>query len=382
MTSKTIWIIAGETSGDIYGARLAKALKSLDPELRVAGMGAGEMRSAGVEIMVDSTELGVVGALEILSKIVTFVKVFLGLVARARRERPDAVVLIDYPGFNIRFAKRLWKSGIPVVWYISPQVWAWRKSNIPKLAAYCRKMMVIFPFEVETYQGTGLDVEFAGHPLVDIVNERRRDDIQRDPNRVVLLPGSRSGEITRLLPEMLATVVELKRRRPELTFAIAAPREKIRRLIQTVMNDFAKRRPGELPELELSVGETARWLQEAGTGLAASGTITVECAIAGLPLVVVYKLNPITFLAARMVITLFRGFFTMTNIIADKTVYEEFLQHQVKAVPLADAMERILPGGERRREVENDMRSVAEALSTGSANASRRAAEICLESSR
>ena len=142
-----IWIVAGESSGDLYGAQLARDLKRLNPEVEVAGMGGVKMKDAGVRILVDSTELGVVGVIEVLGILFKIIRIMLFLLKKAEEERPDAVVLIDYPGFNIRFAKRLKKRGIPVIWYISPQVWVWRKSNIPKLASYCTKMMVIFPFE-------------------------------------------------------------------------------------------------------------------------------------------------------------------------------------------------------------------------------------------
>lgn len=378
---KTIWIIAGESSGDTYGARLACELRALSPGIRISGMGGHHMRDAGVDILVDSSELGVVGLVEVLENIFKFIRILLQLKNEAACVRPDAVVLIDYPGFNIRFAKMLWKLGIPVIWYISPQVWAWRKSNIPKLAKYCRKMMVIFPFEPDVYKGTGLDTEFVGHPLVGLVKGRVDASIVRDPDRILLLPGSRKSETSRLFEPMLRTVAILHARHPELKFAIAAPRQRIFDDLAGRLEEFKRLNPAlKLPDFDLSQGQTSRRLQEASTGFAASGTITVECAIAGLPLVVVYKLNPLTFLFARLVIRkLFRGFFTMVNIIADKKVFEEYLQHQLVPEDLAAAVERILPGGSRRAEVESDMASVVEALSGGSEGASARAAKACLE---
>jgi lipid-A-disaccharide synthase len=348
---------------------------------QIAGMRGHHMRDAGVEIMVDSSELGVVGLIEVLENIFKFIGILLKLRAEAARVRPDAVVLIDYPGFNIRFAKMLWKLGVPVVWYISPQVWAWRKSNIPKLAKYCSKMMVIFPFEPEVYAGSGLDAEFVGHPLIELVRGRVDKSIVRDPKRLLLLPGSRKSEISRLLEPMLRTVALLHARRPDLKYAIAAPRARVADDIARRIEEFKRRNPGiALPELDLRCGETDRWLQEAGTGFAASGTITVECAIAGLPLVVIYRLNPLTFLFARLVIRkLFRGFFTMVNIIANRRVFEEYLQHQLIPEELCAAVERALPDGSRRAELEAGMAEVVEALSCDSEGASARAARICLD---
>lgn len=376
-----IWILAGEASGDIYGARLSEEIRKLmdgKASVSICGMGGPEMKKAGVEILVDSTELGVVGLFEIGMMIFKFIRIFRYLERKAEAERPDAVVLVDYPGFNIRFAKSMYRKRIPVIWYISPQVWAWRKSNIPKLAKYCAKMLVIFPFEPETYRGTGLDVEFAGHPLVDIVAERHDAGIERRLDTVLLLPGSRGGEIKRLLVPMLETAILLKKKNNALKFVISAPNEKIFGMVSGIYEDF-RRSNGDLPEMEISCARTAYWQQAAGTGLAASGTVTVECAIAGLPLVVIYKLHPFTFFLARMIITLFRGFFTMVNIIAYKVVFEEFLQKDVRAELLAPAMERIMPGGTRRAEVEKDMISVKDALSAGSRGASFRAAEACIE---
>lgn len=379
--SPLIWIFAGESSGDVYGANLAREIWSHSPNAKIAGMGGAKMKEAGVDILVDSTELGVVGLIEVMGNIFKFIKIMKYLEREAIRQRPDAVVLIDYPGFNIRFAKRMWKAGIKVVWYISPQVWAWRKSNIPKLATYCKKMMLIFPFEVDVYKGSGLDAEFVGHPLVEIVRKRTDGNIKRDPNRVLLLPGSRKSETKRLLSPMLKTAAILKNRRPELKFALAAPREKIYGEIVKSVDEFRRKHPAlNVPEIDICCGETSRWLQESSVGLAASGTVTVECAIAGLPLVVAYRLNPITFLLARLVIRkLFRGFFTMVNIIVYKKVFEEYLQHQVVPADLADAVEKILPGGERRIEVESDMKKMIDEISGGAETASSHAARVVLQ---
>lgn len=376
-----IWIMAGESSGDLYGAHIATELKKLNPDCDIKGMGGVKMKAAGVDILVDSTELGVIGIIEVLGSIFKFIKIMLYCVREAKKQRPDAVLMVDYPGFNIRFAKRLWKLGIPVIWYISPQVWVWRKSNIPKYAKYCKKMLVIFPFEPEVWKGSGLDVEFTGHPLIEVVRDRTDPAIRRDPDRLLLLPGSRKSETSRLVFPFLATAAIMKERHPEMKFAISAPREKTYRDICRYVEQFRKKNPEiKLPELEISYGKTARWMQEATAGLAASGTVTVESAIADLPLVVAYRLNPITFQMARWIIgKLFRGYFTMPNIILDKCVFEEFLQFQVVPEDLADALDKILPGGERRTQVDADMQEMRDALSCGAENATARAAAAILD---
>ena len=378
--NKNIWILAGEASGDLYGAKLAAELRTLAAEqgstVRIAGMGGPEMSRAGIDIRVDSTELGVVGVIEVVKHLLLFSRIFFRLVGQARRERPDAVVLIDYPGFNLLFALMMYRSRIPVVWYVCPHLWVWGKWRLPVLAKICRKMLVIFPFEVEVFSRTRLEVEFVGHPLIDIVGGRKDPSIRRNPDEFLLLPGSRTMEINYLLYPMLDTVRELSPRHPRLRFHLSAPRQKIADLCRLRCEKYRERHP-ELPEIEISCGDTGIWQQRAGTGLAASGTVTVESAIAGLPLVVGYKLNWITILLASLVVRLYRGFFTMVNIIANRVVFQEFLQHRFCAKNLVPAVEAILPGGSRREEVERGMDEVRSLLSPSSSSAARQAAEAC-----
>ena len=375
---KKFWIIAGEASGDIYGAALAEELRRLGAEkgetVEISGMGGNAMIKAGVNIKVDSTELGVIGIFEVLKSIFTFIRIFFYLLKEVKKDRPDAVILIDYPGFNLRFAKKLYKLGIPVYWYVSPQVWVWGKKRLPVLAKICTKMLVIFPFEVEVYAKTQLQAEFVGHPLVDVVAGRKDPAIVRDPRKFLLLPGSRKNEIDRLLNPMLEVVCGLNESHPELQFILAAPREKIAAMCEKKIAAFRKKYP-QTPEIAISVGNTGRLQQECGTGLAASGTVTVECALAGLPLVVGYKLNLLTLALAKILVTLYRGFFTMVNIIADKEVYQEFLQWHFCKKEVLPAVEAILPGGSRRQEVEAGMAEVASLLGSASeVTAIRRAA--------
>ena len=376
---QNIWVISGEESGDIYGSRLINELKTKLPgdKLTVSAMGGARIAKTGAKMMVDATELGVVGLLEVLSMIFTFIRIFYQLIKRAAKEKPDAVVLIDYPGFNLRFAAKLYKLGIPVIWYITPQVWAWKKGRIKKLAKYCTKMMVIFPFETDVYAGTGLDTEFVGHPLVDVIRERANQEIIRDSNRFLLLPGSRKNEINRLFVPMLETACKLHQKHPDLKFTVSAPRKKVHDALTKIYDKFCSTHTEDIPSIEITYGDTGRWLQEASTGLAASGTVTVECAIAELPLTVVYKLNPITFFLAKMLVDV--PFFTMVNIICGKLVFEEFLQGDVNADTLSTSLEKILPGGERREEIETGIKEMTESLSAGSGNASKQAAECVLK---
>ncbi len=378
---RKIWIMAGEASGDMYGAALAEDLRkrgaAAGVDVEVGGMGGPAMAAAGVKRTVDSTELGVVGFVEILKHIFTFIGIFRKLVRTVKEERPDAVILIDYPTFNMLFGRQVKKLGIPVIWYVSPHVWVWGKRRIPKLAKLCRKMLVIFPFEPEVYAKSGLDTEFVGHPLLDMVDARRDVSIVRDPNLMVLLPGSRSMEIKYLMRSMLETVLTLSARQPQLRYIVSAPREKVARQCADIIADFRQKNPA-LPEIAIETGKTAYYQQAAGSGLAASGTVTVESAIAGLPLVVIYRASWLTMIIASILVKLYRNSFVMPNIIANKKVYEEFLQHQVHAGNLVPAMERILPGGSEHDRVVRDMHLVRELLGDdGSArrSASSRAAD-------
>ena len=194
------WIIAGEASGDMYGARLARELRALGAErgddVRVSGMGGPAMIAAGLDIRVDSTELGVIGVIEVLKHLFTFIGIFFKLVRQAVREKPEAVILIDYPGFNLLFALMMYCHRIPVIWYVCPHLWVWGKWRLPVLAKICSRMLVIFPFEVEVFAPTRLRAEFVGHPLLDLVRERHDPAIRRDPD-CFLLP------VRLLLPDSL-----------------------------------------------------------------------------------------------------------------------------------------------------------------------------------
>lgn len=380
---KNIWILAGETSGDIYGARLAQELREIakenGEEVSFTGMGGPKMMESGIPVKVDSTELGVVGIFEVTKMLFTFIRIYFYLVKEAKKERPDAVILIDYPGFNLLFALAMWRNNIKVVWYVCPHLWVWAKWRLPVLARICYKMLVIFPFEVEVFEPTPLRAEFVGHPLIDLVAERRDPGITRDMSSFLLLPGSRTLEVKRLLPTMLECVTELAPRHPELKFYLSAPREKIAKQCREIYDKFKKKHP-EVPELKISVGDTAQWQQRAGTGIAASGTVTVESAIAGLPLVVGYRMGWGTVLVALVLVRLYRGFFTMVNIIANREVFPEFFQHKFSVKNVVPAVEAFLPGGARRKQVEDDMIEVKQLLSPKSSSAARQAALACYDS--
>lgn len=370
----SIWIISGEASGDDYGAGLARELRRLRPHCVLKGMGAEKMRQAGVELLVDSTDLGVVGIVEVLRHLPFFLRLLGDLTRRAAEERPAAVVLIDYPGFNLRFAQRLKALGIPVIYYISPQVWAWKKGRIPKLAAAVTRMLCIFPFEPAVYAGTGLDARFVGHPLLETLAPLTSTPAERDPNLVILLPGSRRSEFSRLLPVYLATARELRRRHPDLRFHLpmrnAANVEAAKAIIAQTDPSF------DLALFEFSTGDARQWMRRGAAGIAASGTVTVEAAILGLPLVVTYKLNPATWWFAKRVVKL--PSITIANLVTNSTVYAERLQDEATPTNLAQELLDILPGGPRHQAVVDGMDACVRQLG-GGRNAAATVAENVLE---
>ncbi|MFA6816503.1 MAG: lipid-A-disaccharide synthase [Lentisphaeria bacterium] len=356
--SKNIWIIAGEDSGDHYGAQLAKKMHVLCPQMHIGGMGGTQMKAAGIDIYVDSTDLGIVGLVEVLKQIGTFIRLLRFLTAKAAKEKPDAVILIDYPGFNIRLAQRLHKLGIPVIYYISPQVWAWKKKRIRILAANVTRLLCIFPFEPKVYEGSGLDVRFVGHPLLQTLAPMRENPPKRDPKLILLLPGSRTSELQNLLPAILQAAKILHQRDPALHFEMPLSKKSTFELAENILQkehfDLAT-----FP-LSLTIGNTRECMQRAIAGIAASGTVTVEACILGLPLCVTYKMHWLTWRILKMLVKLKWG--SIANLVSNKCVYEEYMQKDCTPQNLAAGVQKILPGGERREGVLNDINNTIKLL--------------------
>ncbi|MGN0867083.1 MAG: lipid-A-disaccharide synthase [Oligosphaeraceae bacterium] len=369
----TLWIMAGETSGDGYGASLAQAIHAREPRLVLRGMGGVRMREAGVDTFVDSTELGIIGFWECLKHIFFFLKLLKRITRLAAQERPRTVVLIDYPGFHMMLAKRLHALGIRVVWYVSPQVWAWRSGRVWKLARYCDRMLCIFPFEPACYAKTSLRAEFVGHPLFHILAPYRKSRSQREENLVLLLPGSRRQELQRLLPSFLQAAARLHHARPELRFHIPLPRKAILDYAQELAQ-----KEQEAPEVTWSVGDTREWMTRASAALAASGTVTVEAAMLGLPVVVAYRISPFSWWVASKLIQI--STITIANLVCERTVFQEVLQKACTGENLCHALEDILPGGERRQQTLEGMEEFTRRLGAAGEDVSDNVARIALES--
>lgn len=347
MSSPSIWIIAGETSGDDYGAGLARRLRARRPDCLLKGMGGNKMREAGVELFVDSSELGFIGIFEVLKHVFFFAGLLRRLAAMAKAERPEAVVLIDYPGFNIRLAQRLHKLGIPVIYYVSPQVWAWKKGRIKTLARCVDLMLCLFPFEPKVYGKTTLRAEFVGHPLLQRLLPLSLPAAEKSTRQILLLPGSRRQELQSLLPDFLRAAARLKAEFPDLEFAMPLPRQSIADLAQSIMAKMPETVQAVSPVI--SIGDTREKIASATAAIAASGTVTVEAAILDLPTVVAYRLKPTTWWLAKRLVKL--PWATIANLVVNQPVFTELLQDKATPENLADAVRDILPGSARRQTV-------------------------------
>ena len=373
--SLRILISAGEASGDRLGAGLARALLRRRPDLELMGMGGHEMEEAGVRIVQPASEIAVVGIFEVLSH--------LGAIRRAMREltrclevqKPDLLVPIDSPEFNLRLAARAGRAGVGVVYFVSPQIWAWRPGRLTQIKRLVRRMLVLFPFESRLYQEAGVPVTFVGHPGVERFQEvpDREPLLLRaglDPARpvVALLPGSRRGEIRRLLPPMLGAARRLRRGRPELQFLVPPARTLPERMLSSQVE-----RSG-LEGIRVHSGDYPQILTACAAGAVSSGTASIEAALAGLPAVVVYRVLPLTYLLARLLVRVEHA--AMPNLIAGHRVIPELIQGQCNAENIAGALAGFLDDPSSADRVRRGLAEVREQL--GPPGAFDRAAEAVL----
>lgn len=359
-------IVAGEASGDLHGAGLVRAMHRLDPNLRFCGMGGRELRAAGVEILVDAAGMAVVGAVEVLSHLGEILRARRSLIARLHIDRPDLLILIDYPDFNLLLAARAKRLGIPILYYISPQVWAWKKGRVKVMAKVLDLMICIFPFEKEFYETSGLPTEFCGHPMVDRVQTLRRN-WEREPGLVGWFPGSRLNEVKRLFPVMLRAALAIRRVQPAARFAVSAANETLAGHMRR-MADAAG-----LPEAKqwIETGTVYDLMQRAQAGAVASGTATLEAACFGLPYALVYRVSGVTYAVAKAVVRI--EHIGIINVLARREVVRELVQGELTEQTLASEMLGLLTDTARREALQRDLAAVVATLGQGGAY--RRAAE-------
>lgn len=363
---KRIFFVAGESSGDIHGANLIRALAHLAPELRCEGLGGHHMAEAGMELHYDLAEHAIMGFTEILKSLGMIRRLFHETVARLDETPPDALVLIDYPGFNLRLAHEACKRHIPVVYYISPQVWAWKRRRIHTIARLVRKMLVILPFEAALYEEAGVDCTYVGHPLLDHIPSVNVTGSLRDRFVIGLLPGSRRQEIERLLPVMLEVAHDIRRRHPEAVFVVPCVDAERETQIRAIAGDFP---------LQTLVGKTYEVLDAARFCMVASGTATVETALFGVPFIILYKVTTPTYWIARALVRV--DHIGMVNILANKRIVPEFVQHEATRARMAPTVLELIDDTPARRRMLDDLAAVRATL--GGSGASQRAATEILK---
>lgn len=367
-----LYIIAGEVSGDTHGAGLIKELQALDPDTKIFGWGGPQMRAAagaGIEDWVEKA--GVVGLWEVLKMYGYFKAIFDTTVGAIMALQPEAVVLVDYPGFNLRVAKALRAKGYQgkIIYYISPQVWAWKKGRVKTMAKVLDLMICIFPFEKEFYEKSGLPTEFCGHPMVDRVVSLRRN-WERERDLVGWFPGSRFNEVKRLFPIMLQASLAIRMVQPHVRFAVSAANETLAGHMRQ-MADAAG-----VPEAKrwIETGTVYDLMQRAQVGAVASGTATLEAACFGLPYALVYQVSGMTYAVAKTVVRIKN--IGIVNVLAQRDVVKEMVQGGLTPDTLAAEMVDLLTHDQRRHDLQADLAAVVATLGQGGAY--QRAAEAVI----
>ncbi|MFH1969030.1 MAG: lipid-A-disaccharide synthase [Verrucomicrobiota bacterium] len=375
MKPPSIMIIAGEISGDMHAAALVRAMRRRRPDIECFGIGGEDLRAAGMEIHYDIRDMAVLGLTEVLFRFRFFKGVFNEMLALARKRRPDAILLVDYPGFNLRFAARAHALGFKVLYYICPQVWAWNRGRISRMARVVDRLLAIFPFEVDVFKDSGLRVDFVGHPLVAQAASARAEPLaplswQGEP-RIALLPGSRYHEVQRILPVMWAAAARVQRQFPGAGFIIAAPSEEVAGWVRAVMGSLGDG-PGHV---SVVAGQTRQVLRQARAALVASGTATIETALMRCPMLVVYRVAWATYCFGRLLIRV--PYLGMVNIVAGKRLCPEFIQYKACPEAMAAALAPLLRDGPERETMLAGLDRVSQAL--GDPQAAEHAADIILQ---
>ncbi len=371
-----LFIIAGDPSGDIHAANMIKALVRKCPGVRIAGLGGPNMKKAGVKILSNIVEdLAIIGFTGVIRNFPRIRRLFLRTVNFLATQRPDALILVDYPGFNLRMAAEAKKLGIPVIYYITPQVWAWRRGRIKTIAEVVDKIIVIFPFEEGLFRQAGLDVTYVGHPLLDLLTidmdgQQVRSYFGLDPNRTLvgLVPGSRKSEIESMLPVMLEAAERLKDRLPDVQFALPRASTISPESLQRILDKFS---------LNICVADRYRYNLRSTFDFAwvTSGTATLETAMLVTPMIIVYRVHWLTWLIGKRFMTL--ACIGLPNIIAGDMVVPELLQDEFTAQNLADTTHRYLTQTEELEQMREALQLVKDKL--GGPGASALAAEAVLE---
>ena len=371
----TIYFVAGEVSADNHGAALMRSLRELDPGLKLIGRGGPQMQHvAGKQFKNWIGDAAVLGLWEVLRKYGYFRKQFEETLTEILENKPDVVVLIDYPGFNLRLARALRRKSErqEIIYYISPQVWAWNRGRVKRMARLIDLMLCIFPFEAEFYNQSGLRAVFVGHPMIERL-QARRIEAERDSNLIGLFPGSRMREVRKIFPVMVETVRLLVQTKPTLHFEVAAASDELAHVMSPAAAAFEQLQRHQV--IQIIVGETAEIMQRAWAGMVASGSATLEAAYFRMPFVLIYKVAWPTYLAARAVVNV--NYLGMPNLLAEKEVVAEFIQREAKPDAISGAMRRLMEDANARKQMISEFDAITGKL--GGSGASETAARAILK---
>ena len=372
--AKKVLIVTGEASGDLHASHLVKEMLILQPDLYCYGMGGEKLRTEGTHIVFDIAQLAVMGITEVIRHFGQIYRVFTTLKGLLKNDRPDLVILVDYPDFNLRLAKVAHKYGVPVLYYISPQIWAWRTNRIKQIAQVVKKMIVVFPFERSLYEEAGIDVTFTGHPLLDIVKttKSKEENIKHfglDPHKTTigLLPGSRISEVKKLLPPMIGAAHQLAEQFSNLQFILpVAPG-----IQRTEIEKFLRDSKVAISVVDNSIYEV---ISTAHLVVVASGTATLETALLSKPMVIIYKMSPLSYMIGKKLVKV--PYIGMANIMAGKKVVPELIQNEATADNITAKVPHLLTDNHYYQSVCEDLTSIKQEL--GKPGASKRAAQIAV----
>ena len=371
-----IMIVAGEASGDLHGSFLVREMLAINPSLHFFGIGGNKMQEAGVKLLAHAADIGVVGATEVIAKIGTFIQVIRKVSRSLDQFKPDLVILIDFPDFNLNIVARAAKKrNIKVFYYISPQVWAWRQGRIEQIKRLVDKMAVILPFEVDVYARRGYAVDYVGHPLMDTVtsalpkNEARKlFGLDEDKTTVGLLPGSRESEISRMLPEILRAAKIILQKKPDVQYVLPLADTLKESTVRSLIDAFG------VP-VKIVSGSTYDVIACCDLAIVTSGTATLETGLLGVPMIIIYKLSLLSAIIGRLFIRV--SHIGLVNIIAGKTVVPELIQLDANAARISTEALTILTDPEKRKEIITDLAALRSRM--GKPGAARRAAQIACD---
>lgn len=360
------YLIAGEASGDLHGSNLIRELKLLDHHAEIRAWGGDLMQASGATIVKHIRDLAFMGFAEVIKNLPTIFKNFRLCKTDILAYQPDVIIFIDYPGFNLRMAEWAKKNGFKTIFYISPQIWAWKENRVKAIRKFVDKMLVILPFEEAFYQKRDYKVTYVGHPLVSVIEKYKTDHahLQKNEHLIALLPGSRKQEIKTKLPVMLAATENF----PEFTFSIAKAPAIEPEFYQTFLEKY--------PNVKISAERTYSLLMQARAALVTSGTATLETALFGVPEIICYKAGSISYEIGKRLIQL--KFICLVNLIMNKEVVKELIQHELTPKNITQELKKLLFDAEKQEQIQKDYAELKTILSKGG-NASQNAARLIFQ---